>query len=54
MAAINLEKWPRIYFQHHIFKVVHREIMHGGALNSLIPNNVLQHSMSQEPALPPG
>ena len=43
-----------IFFQQYIFKVVHLEIVQGSLLNTLIPNKLLQHSMSQELAKPPG
>lgn len=43
--------WQPFVFS-RTFKVVHLEIMQGGALNTLIPNNISQHSVSQKPALP--
>ena len=46
--------WRPILFQQLIVKVVHLDIMRGGALDTLIPNKLLQYSMFQETAFLPG
>ena len=38
-----------IYFQRHISRVVHLEVVQGGPLNTLIPNTYLQQPMSVRP-----
>ena len=42
----HFEKMAAIFFQQHIFKVVHLEVVRDGLLNTLIPNNLLQQPMS--------
>ncbi len=54
LSGGHFEKMATIFFQQHICKVVHLEVVQEGPLNTLIPNNLLQQPMSGKPVLPPG